>query len=264
MQLHAAHGYLLSQFLSPLSNRRTDRWGGSLENRARLLFAVIAAVHPAVGRDFPIGIKLNASDFQKGGFTNAECIELARMLNDSSLDLLELSGGSLEQPKLVGLVVKDEGEDGRPESTVKREAYFVEFAGAVRAAARMPVMVTGNFRTLAGMVAALEGGELDLIGLGRPLISEPLTPIYLLEGKIERAPAPEASLNVFHLLPWFYMQIVRLADGLDPDLALGGPEAAIAFQEIEQKSMTALLERRGRSEGVPITAAKKARTAKPV
>jgi hypothetical protein len=162
------------------------------------------------------------------------------------------------------LVVKDEGEDGRPESTVKREAYFLEFAGAVRAAARMPVMVTGNFRTLAGMVAALEGGELDLIGLGRPLISEPLTPIYLLEAKIERAPAPEASINVFHLLPWFYMQIVRLADGLDPDLALGGPEAAIAFQAFEQKSMTAFLERRGRSDGVPITAETKARTAKPV
>jgi 2,4-dienoyl-CoA reductase-like NADH-dependent reductase (Old Yellow Enzyme family) len=245
VQLHAAHGYLLSQFLSPLSNRRTDRWGGSLENRARLLFAVIAAVRSAVGEDFPIGIKLNASDFQKGGFTNAECIELARLLNDSSLDLLELSGGSLEQPKVVGLAVKDEGEDGRPRSTVKREAYFLEFAGAVRAAARMPVMVTGNFRTAAGMVAALEGGELDVIGLGRPLIAEPRTPRYLLAGEIGRAPAPEASLHVAHLLPWFIVQIERLADGLDPDLALGGPEAATEFQEIEHRNMTALLERRG-------------------
>jgi hypothetical protein len=147
--------------------------------------------------------------------------------------------------------VKDEGEDGRPESTVRREAYFLEFAGEVRAAARMPVMVTGNFRTLAGMVTAVEGGELDVIGLGRPLISEPLTPTYLLAGKIERAPAPEASLQVFHLMPWFSMQIERLADGLDPDPALGGPESAIAFQAIEQKSMSALLERRGRSVGVP-------------
>jgi hypothetical protein len=87
---------------------------------------------------------------------------------------------------------------------------------------------------------------------------------FLLDGKIERAPAPEASINVFHLLPWFYTQIVRLADGLDPDLALGGPEAAITFHAIEQKSMTALLDRRCRSDGVPIAAEKKARTAKPV
>ena len=111
VQLHAAHGYLLSQFLSPLSNRRTDQWGGSLENRSRFLLEVIAAVRSAVGPDFPIGIKLNSSDFQKGGFTNAECIQLVHILNDSTLDLLELSGGSLEQPKVVGLALKEEGED---------------------------------------------------------------------------------------------------------------------------------------------------------
>jgi 2,4-dienoyl-CoA reductase-like NADH-dependent reductase (Old Yellow Enzyme family) len=173
VQLHAAHGYLISQFLSPLSNRRTDRWGGPLESRSRFLLAIVDAVRGAVGSDFPIGIKLNSSDFQKGGFTNAECIELVvRGLNDSTLDLLELSGGSLEQPKLVGVSVKDEGEDRLPESTIKREAYFVEFASAVRTVARMPVMVTGGFRTASGMVEALEGEELDLIGIGRPLIAD--------------------------------------------------------------------------------------------
>ncbi len=101
--LHAAHGYLISQFLSPLTNRRTDRWGGSLENRSRFLIEVLAAVRAAVGPDFPIGIKLNASDFQKGGFTNAECIALVARLNEVGVDLLELSGGSLEQPKVVGV-----------------------------------------------------------------------------------------------------------------------------------------------------------------
>src|SRR5215471_13511163 len=103
LSLHAAHGYLISQFLSPLSNRRTDRWGGRLENRARLLLDAIVAVRRAVGPRFPIGIKLNASDFQKGGFTNAECVELVKLLNSVGLDLLELSGGSLEQPKVVGV-----------------------------------------------------------------------------------------------------------------------------------------------------------------
>ena len=244
VELHAAHGYLLSQFLSPLSNRRTDNWGGSLENRARLLLEVIAAVREAVGRNFPIGIKLNSSDFQKGGFTNSECIALAKMLNRTTLDLLELSGGSLEQPKLVGLIVKDEGEDKRTESTIKREAYFVEFARAVRDVAHMPVMVTGKFRGVDGMVDALENGDLDLVGLGRPLIANPLTPSLLFTGAMEEAPSPEDSLDVFHLLPWFNMQIERLADGLDPDLSLSGPDATQAFVQIETERMTSLLQAR--------------------
>ena len=245
VQLHAAHGYLISQFLSPLSNRRIDRWGGSLENRSRFLLAIIDAVRDAVGSDFPIGIKLNSSDFQKGGFTNAECIELVRRLNDSKLDLLELSGGSLEQPKVVGISVKDEGEDKLPKSTSKREAYFVEFAAGVRAVARMPVMVTGGFRTASGMVEALEREELDLVGIGRPLIADPSIPRRLISGEVEKAPTPEATLEVFHLLPWFYMQIERMGDGLEPDLTLSGQAAAEQFVVVETTYMTRLLERRG-------------------
>ena len=249
VQLHAAHGYLISQFLSPLSNRRTDRWGGPLENRARFLLAILDAVRAAVGSDFPVGIKLNSSDFQKGGFTNAECIELVRMLNDSTLDLLELSGGSLEQPKVVGMSVKDEGEDRLPESTIKREAYFVEFASAVRAVAHMPVMVTGGFRTASGMVAALEGEELDLIGIGRPLIADPSIAMRLITGEVEKAPTPEATLEVFHLMQWFNMQIERMADGLEPDLTLSGQAAAEQFEHLEMASFARFLKKRG-ADGV--------------
>ena len=244
VQLHAAHGYLISQFLSPLANRRTDRWGGSLENRARFLLAAIAAVRAAVGPDFPIGIKLNSSDFQKGGFTSAECLRLVEWLNKSTLDLLELSGGSLEQPKVVGISIKDEGEDAPRESTVKREAYFVAFAGAVRAIATMPVMVTGGFRTASGMAEAIRDGELDLVGIGRPMIAEPLTPARLLSGEIERTATPEATINLFHMLGWFNMQIERLGDGLDPDPALDGGEATARFKGLERGVMDALLERR--------------------
>jgi 2,4-dienoyl-CoA reductase-like NADH-dependent reductase (Old Yellow Enzyme family) len=245
VQLHAAHGYLISQFLSPLSNRRTDRWGGPLERRSRFLFAIIDAVRGAVGADFPIGIKLNSSDFQKGGFTNTECIELVRRLNDSTLDLLELSGGSLEQPKVVGISVKDEGEDRLPESTIKREAYFIEFAGAVRAVARMPVMVTGGFRTKSGMVAAIEGEELDLIGIGRPLIADPSIPKRLITGEVQKAPTPEATLEIFHLLQWFSVQIERMGDGLEPDLTLSGQAAAEQFGLLETAYLARFLERRG-------------------
>ena len=144
VQLHAAHGYLISQFLSPLSNRRTDRWGGPLESRSRFLLAIIDAVRGAVGSDFPIGIKLNSSDFQKGGFTNAECIELVRRLNDSTLDLLELSGGSLEQPKVVGISVKDEGEDRLPESTIKTGSLLRRVRG--RRPRRRPHAGHGHWR----------------------------------------------------------------------------------------------------------------------
>jgi 2,4-dienoyl-CoA reductase-like NADH-dependent reductase (Old Yellow Enzyme family) len=246
LSVHAAHGYLISQFLSPLANRRTDRWGGSLENRARLLLEAIAAIRRAVGPQFPIGIKLNASDFQKGGFTNAECVELVKLLNDTGLDLLELSGGSLEQPKVVGVTLKDEGEDGPRASALRREAYFVAFAGAVRKVADMPVMVTGGFRSTAGMVEAQEGGDLDVIGLARPLIAEPEAPLRLLAGEIDKLLSPEASLNVFHILPWNYMQIERLADGLDPDLSLTGEAAMAAFARLEGRNMAALLDYRRR------------------
>jgi len=242
VQLHAAHGYLFSQFLSPLSNRRTDRWGGALENRARFLLETIAAVRAAVGPGYPIAIKLNASDFQKGGFTNAECITLTRWLNSATLDLLELSGGSLEQPKQVGASLKDEGEDGRKTSTIKREAYFLEFAGAVRAAAKMPVMVTGGFRSAAAMAEAVAAGELDLIGIGRPLIADPRAAAKLLSGESARAFEPDIGL--FHLLPWNNMQLERLADGREPDLALSGADAVAAFKDLEAENVRRVLGRR--------------------
>ncbi len=244
VSLHGAHGYLISQFLSPLANKRTDRWGGSLENRSRFVLEVLAAVRSAVGPDFPVAIKLNSSDFQKGGFTNAECIQLVKKLNDSTLDLLELSGGSLEQPKIAGLTLKDEGEDAPRESTLKREAFFVDFAAAVRAAAKMPVMVVGGFRTTAAMIESLERGELDVIGLGRPIIADPEVPKRILFGEVDRASSPEAALHPFHLLPWNNMQLERLADGLDPDLSLDGADAVAQFTELEIRNMTALLQQR--------------------
>lgn len=242
--LHAAHGYLISQFLSPLTNRRKDGWGGALENRARFLLAVITEVRRTVGPRFPIAIKLNASDFQRGGFTNAECIELVQILNSYSLDLLELSGGSLEQPKLVGVTLKDEGEDGERARHSAREAYFVAFAGAVRKVSTMPVMVTGNFRSASGMAEALVAGELDLIGLGRPLIADPDAPRRLLAREIDHLPSPEATLNPFHILPWNNMQLERLGDGLDPDLSMNGESAFSAYSDLESSILAALLKYR--------------------
>ena len=234
VSLHAAHGYLISQFLSPLANRRDDDWGGSLQNRSRFLIEVIAAVRNAVGPRFPVGIKLNASDFQKGGFTNAECLELVDTLNEVGLDLLELSGGSLEQPKVVGVALTDEGEDGAQAGIVTREGYFIAFAGAVREVAAMPVMVTGGFRSTAGMVDALDGGDLDVVGVGRPLITDPEAARRLLAGELDHLPTP--TLHVLHIQPWHNMQLERLGDGLEPDPGLTGEAAVCAFVELEPRT----------------------------
>jgi 2,4-dienoyl-CoA reductase-like NADH-dependent reductase (Old Yellow Enzyme family) len=186
-----------------------QRWAGS--GASLLLSGKSGELHAAA---------LNASDFQKGGFTNAECVELVRLLNGVGLDLLEFSGGSLEQPEVVGVTLKDEGEDGPRASAMRREAYFVAFAGAVREVAAMPVMVTGGFGSIAGMVEAHEGGDLDVVGLARPLIAEPEAPRRLLAGEIDKLLSPEASLSVFHILPWNYMRSNGSPTASTPDAVL--------------------------------------------
>ena len=241
VQVHGAHGYLLSSFLSPVTNLRTDDWGGTLENRARFLLEVIRAVRAAVGRDFPVSVKLNSDDFRKGGFTNPECLEVVRWLNEESIDLLEISGGTYEQPRLLG--AEGRAEDAAPvrSSTLAREAYFLDYAAAIRRVARMPLMVTGGFRTRAAMEAALASGDCDVIGLGRPLCWKPDFPRQLLAGEVSgieriedrlrfagrgwRSPSsalmPARILNVFAAQAWYYCQIFRLADGRPPEADRG-------------------------------------------
>jgi 2,4-dienoyl-CoA reductase-like NADH-dependent reductase (Old Yellow Enzyme family) len=164
VQIHAAHGYLISQFLSPLTNRRTDRWGGSLENRARLLLAVVTAVRNAVSPQFCVSVKLNSADFQRGGFDANDARQVIEWLNDHPIDLLELSGGSYEAPAMQG-----EARDGR---TLAREAYFLEMAGELAGVARMPVMVTGGIRRLAVVEQVLDSG-IAMAGIGTALAIEP-------------------------------------------------------------------------------------------
>jgi 2,4-dienoyl-CoA reductase-like NADH-dependent reductase (Old Yellow Enzyme family) len=184
VQLHAAHGYLLSSFLNPRANQRTDAWGGPLENRARFLMEALKAVRAKVGADYPISVKLNSADFQKGGFAFEDSLMVARWLEAAGLDLLEISGGSYEQPAMMdmdGLEARVEPEVAA--STAAREAYFVDFAKAMKAEIRMPLMVTGGFRSRAAMEHALSSGAADVIGLGRPLCGDPAGPAKLLMGR---------------------------------------------------------------------------------
>jgi len=168
VQVHAAHGYLLSQFLSPTTNNRTDQWGGDIQNRSRLLITVVREIRKEVGADFPISVKLNSADFQKGGFTEEESLEVVKMLDKEKIDLLEISGGTYE--KLAFFILNEEEKEIK-ESTQKREAYFIDFAKKVRTISNLPLMITGGFRSYNFCNEVLKNGEVDLIGMGRPFIT---------------------------------------------------------------------------------------------
>jgi 2,4-dienoyl-CoA reductase-like NADH-dependent reductase (Old Yellow Enzyme family) len=235
VQIHCAHGYLLSQFLSPKINQRQDQWGGSLENRARIIRRIIVGVREAVGADFPIGVKLNSADFQKGGFSLEDCITVASWLGEDGVDLLEISGGTYEQLSLIGV----EPTDVR-ESTRKREAYFIEYAERIKQSAKIPVMITGGFRSRDVMERAIESGEVDVIGLARPLCTEPDCSTKLIQQTIQNIDCYEDKLvlgtgfwgnnspsnlikaiNSFGQVGFYYWQIIRLSKGLTPEPQLG-------------------------------------------
>lgn len=263
VQIHGAHGYLISEFLSPDVNSRDDEWGGSLENRARLLIGIVRAVRKAVGPDFPVSVKLNSADFQRGGFSHEDAITVATWLNAEGLDLLEISGGTYEQPRLVGLddmTLHPEKSEPRRESTIAREAYFLEYAKDIRAAVTMPLMVTGGFRTLAGMNAALGSGTIDAVGLARPLCVDPEIPAKLLSGAARETPAYEKTLRIgpgilgphsrFNMVKalngwgqqgWFCLQLLRMGAGKDPDPRMGVFSAFRNYAKNEAKAAAAMV-----------------------
>ncbi len=252
VQIHAAHGYLLSQFLSPLANRRTDRWGGSLENRARFLLEAVARTRAEVGADFTIAVKLNSADFQRGGFGADESIRVAALLAAAGVDVLEISGGSYEQPRMMGMdgMTRPDAA-GMPRSTAAREAYFLDFAVAMRAQVTLPLMVTGGFRTADAMARAVSADGVALVGLGRPLCVDPAGPAKLLAGaaaldrwedRLEvgpwllgpKSPIPMVkAINGFGATYWYYQQLRRIAAGQAPDTRLG-VLAALQREQAEQ------------------------------
>jgi len=216
VEIHCAHGYLLSSALSPAINTRADRWGGSLANRARLALAVVDAVRQSVGDDFVVAAKLNSADFQKGGFSAEDSVATAVLLQDAGVHFIEVSGGNFESP--LAYQHKSRASDATTGRTPKRntalrEAYFLEYARAVKAALRIPVMVTGGFRQAAVMNAALAESATDLIGIGRPFIIAPEFPAALLDGRIDAAPAVERDFPDARDLPpgaalnWFCHQL---------------------------------------------------------
>lgn len=218
VQIHGAHGYLISQFLSPHHNHRTDEWGGSPENRRRFVMAVYAEIRRQVGVNFPVGIKLNSADFQRGGFTEEESMATIHALVEAGIDLIEVSGGTYEAPAMSGGF-----QQPQKASTAAREAYFLEFAEKVRTEIQVPLMVTGGFRTADGMNAALRSGALDIVGLARLLAIDPDAPAALLQGSdssqrvrpITTGIKPVDRMGIMEVL-WYTRQLRRIAEGGNP------------------------------------------------
>ena len=259
VQMHAAHGYLVSQFLSPLSNRRTDQYGGPLENRARFLLEVVRRIRAESRKGFAVSVKLNSADFQKGGFSDDESAIVAKWLEEAGVDLIEISGGNYEQPRMINFDRKDPLANKR-ESTVKREAYFLDFVPKLRAKVSIPVMVTGGFRTASAMESALANDGVDMVGLGRPLVIDPDGARKILSGEVARLFSRDddliigsgllsprspigflRDLNAWGSLGWYYEHIYSLADGKKPNLSLSAFRALLSYDRTEGKTAKALI-----------------------
>jgi 2,4-dienoyl-CoA reductase-like NADH-dependent reductase (Old Yellow Enzyme family) len=221
VQIHGAHGYLVSQFLSPHLNRRTDQWGGTPENRMRFVKEVYRSIRTAVGSDFPIGIKMNSADFQKGGFSEEESLNVMKVLSGLGIDLIEISGGTYEAPAMSG---NEKFEDSyQKDSTKTREAYFLRFAEKVRNEVAAPLMVTGGFRSGAGMSAALETNSLDIVGIARPMAIDPEFPNKVLNDINTESPVKLVRTGIKVIdqmslmdIAWYTRQLKRIGKGLEP------------------------------------------------
>ncbi len=233
VEIHAAHGYLLSQFLSPLTNRRDDDWGGSLENRARILIEIIRATRARVSPGFGVGVKLNSADFQKGGFDARDAAAVVRLLNREAVDLVEISGGSYESPAM----------HGRPQhaakraSTRKREAYFLDFARDIVAVADMPVMVTGGILSRAAAEDALapEDGRagVAMVGLARALAYAPDLPNrWRQREEVVELPGVswKSSLASLATMALTKLQLQRMGRGRGPSFNAWAPWVLIRDQ----------------------------------
>jgi 2,4-dienoyl-CoA reductase-like NADH-dependent reductase (Old Yellow Enzyme family) len=243
IQLHAAHGYLVSQFLSPLANVRDDEWGGDAERRRRFVLEVVRAIRGAVEPGTAVAIKLNSADFQRGGFDEEESMGVLEALAGEDLDLIEVSGGTYERPAMM------EGDRGAKASTVQREAYFLSYAERLRERVPdTPLMVTGGFRSAAAMVDAVTSRACDVVGLGRPLAVDPDAPKGLLDGTVDRVTVGDRRIGVPKLdsavdLYWHTRQLRHMGAGREPRTGEGAWRAAAGL--LLENGWGAMRRRRG-------------------
>lgn len=250
VQIHGAHGYLVAQFLSPLTNLRDDEWGGDPQRRMRFLLEVVRRVRSRVSPSFAVGLKLNSADFQRGGFSEDDSRGVLAALAGEGLDLIEVSGGSYETPAMMGKA---------SESTRAREAYFLDYARTVRELiGDVPLAVTGGFRSRAAMAEAVDAGECDVVGLGRPTVTTTDAAAALLDGRTDSVTAHQVragmrgvlgkfvnlkSLDGILELSWHTDQLHRVGAGLKPDLDRGRIATTVAM--VRRNGTTTLGRKRG-------------------
>ncbi|MDY4478747.1 MAG: NADH:flavin oxidoreductase/NADH oxidase family protein [[Pasteurella] aerogenes] len=216
VQIHAAHGYLISQFLSPHHNRREDKWGGSLENRMRFLVEIYHAIRAAVQPEFLVGLKLNSADFQKGGFDETDSIQVVQKMAELGIDFIEISGGNYENPEMLSTKA----------SSQKREAFFLDYAEKARTVCNAPLIITGGFRSENAMNEALQSGHLDFIGIARPFALQPDLPNQIQQGnyqtlvtnRIKTGFAPvDNKLGAVLEMDWYMAQMALIGKGKQPN-----------------------------------------------
>ena len=209
VEVHAAHGYLIAQFLSPLTNKRDDQWGGNLENRARILLEVVKGIRSQVRDDFVVAVKLNSADFQRGGFDVDDALAVVKMLETLQVDLVELSGGSYEAPAM-------QGKTG-DKRTLAREAYFLEFAEQIAKQSSIPIMTTGGIKRLEVAEKVL-ANEVQLVGIASALAFNPQLPNLWqqqpdLVGQIPQVAWKDKTLSGLANMALVKRQLRRLGKG---------------------------------------------------
>jgi 2,4-dienoyl-CoA reductase-like NADH-dependent reductase (Old Yellow Enzyme family) len=224
VQIHAAHGFLLSQFLSPLFNKRSDEYGGAIANRMRLLLESIEATRAAVGPDFPIAVKFNSSDQLEGGFDEEDALEMVAALDRSSVDLIDISGGTY----FPGAKSASDGAGRGP--------YFLEFAKRARAVTTKPLMLTGGFKTRTQAEDAVASGAVDIVGLARALVLEPSLPdLWKADQKPEPVFPRFSDVPKGGITAWYTMRLTEI--GADKETPVFG-DLGQAIRDYEARDKT--------------------------
>ena len=218
VEVHAGHGFLFSQFLSPLFNQRTDQHGGTIENRVRIIVDTIAAIRNVVGPSFPIALKINSSDQLEGGLSEADSLDAISLLNATSLDLIDISGGTY----FPGAKASSDAAGGGP--------YFIAFAERAKKRTTIPLMVTGGFKTLEQATSAVESHAADMIGMARPFVIDPDLGQHWLAGENAVPKFPKFPKTVpGGVTAWYTMRITAIAEGREADFNLTLEEALHAY-----------------------------------
>jgi len=217
VQIHAAHGYLVNQFLSKRHNNREDKWGGSIENRMRFLMEIFESIRARLGQSFIVSVKLNSADFSEHGFDEEDSLHVIEALDKAGVDLIEVSGGTYEKPTMVDGIAQSA-------STLKREAYFLAFAEQARAHTNAALAVTGGFRSASGMNSALRSGATDFVGIARPMALDPNLPLRLFSNKVERVMLPRLTTGFSFFdrmfvpnITWYAAQLARMGKNKRPN-----------------------------------------------